>query len=253
METVFDDLALRGYAVIAEALTASEIAALGEGLARLSPTEGVVPRAGLRDLFNRLPAIRDLARHPAIAGWPRAVLGPGAFAVRALYFDKTPDSNWKVAWHQDLTIPTLARAEVSGFGPWSEKAGAPHVQPPAGVLEGMLTVRVHLDDCGLDNGPVRVLPGSHRLGKVSPDAVEDLRGSIREVAVTVPAGGLMLMRPLLLHASSPSTGPSHRRVIHLEFAASELPAGLQWRERWAPAGARPRTALSRLGRRMATV
>ncbi len=222
------------------------IAAFGE----LPPLTLDEQRAGLRDVFTRVPAVRDLATHPAIAGWPRVILGPSAFAVRALYFDKTPEANWKVSWHQDLTIPTASRAEVAGFGPWSEKAGSPHVQPPASVLEGMLTVRLHLDPCDLENGPVRVIPGSHRFGKLRGAGIDDLRGRMPEVTVPVPAGGLLLMRPLLLHASSPAAAPRHRRVLHLEYAAAELPAGLRWRERWAPPARTSRMSLNRLGRRI---
>lgn len=253
MDTVFDDLALRGYAVIADALGPSEVGGLLAAFGELPPLTPDEQRAGLRDVFTRVPLVRELAAHPAIRGWPQAVLGPAAFAVRALYFDKTPEANWKVSWHQDVTIPTATRAEVSGFGPWSEKAGAPHVQPPTGVLEGMLTVRLHLDDCDVENGPVRVIPGSHRVGKLSAEQADDLRQRIPEVTVPVPAGGLLLMRPLLLHASSPAAAPRHRRVLHLEYAAAELPGGLRWRERWGSSLPSSRISLSRLGRRVSTL
>ena len=95
--------------------------------------------------------------------------------VRAILFDKTPSANWKVVWHQDLTIAVRERGVVSGFGPWSEKEGVVHVQPPIELLERMLAVRVHLDDCGADNGPVRVLPASHRVGRLSGEAIDEWR------------------------------------------------------------------------------
>src|SRR4029453_8748221 len=87
--------------------------------------------------------------------------------VRGILLDKVPGANWHVGWHQDLVIPVRERREVSGFGPWTVKAGMPHVKPPAEVLAGMLTIRVQLDDCGQDNGPLRVVPGSHRRGELS--------------------------------------------------------------------------------------
>lgn len=225
-------LATSGFAVIPEALTATEVATL---LAEVAPlTLGVTSdsRGGRRDLFSALPSVRALAGHPAIHRWPAAVLGPPAFAVRALMFDKTATANWKVAWHQDLTITTQKRLDLAGFGPWSEKAGIPHVQPPATVLARMLTVRIHLDPCEDWNGPVRVLPGTHRHGKLPPEAVDRWREARKAVTTACPAGGLLLMHPLLLHASSPATRPGHRRVIHLEYAVDDLPGGLQWRERW---------------------
>jgi ectoine hydroxylase-related dioxygenase (phytanoyl-CoA dioxygenase family) len=173
--------------------------------------------------------------------------------VRALFFDKTPKANWRVSWHQDLTIPTRRRVEVPGFGPWSEKAGIPHVQPPASVLERMLTVRIHLDPCDSFNGPVRVLPGTHRHGKLTPAVIEAFRVSVQPVEAVVPAGGLLLMHPLLLHASSPALRPVHRRVIHLEYAADPLPSPLEWHEQQSLQSSAKRTSLTRLGRRYLSV
>ena len=162
-----------------------------------------------------------------------AVLGPHCFAVRAILFDKTPTANWKVVWHQDLTIAVRERASVLGFGPWSEKDGVAHVQPPETLLERMLAVRLHLDDCGADNGPVRVLPGSHRVGRLSAGAIDQWRGAREEVACLAERGAILAFRPLLLHASSPATVAAHRRVIHIEFAVDELPEPLAWYDRVA--------------------
>jgi ectoine hydroxylase-related dioxygenase (phytanoyl-CoA dioxygenase family) len=94
----------------------------------------------------------------------------------------------------------------------------------------MLAVRIHLDDCGLDNGPLRVIPGTHTLGFLSDDEIQSWP---KETAAScaVQSGGAILMRPILLHASSAALRPSSRRVIHLEFAAQELPDRLQWHDR----------------------
>ncbi len=227
MDATYQQLLRDGFATVPGALCHSEVAVLLAAIARLPVSPEA--RGGQRDLF-RLQEIRELAAHPAIHGWPVSVLGKGAFAVRAILFDKTPTANWKVAWHQDLTIPVRATKDVPGFGPWSEKAGIPHVQPPADVLERMLTVRVHLDPCGLENGPVRVLPGSHLAGKLGAHAIDAWRLRASPVPTPVELGGLLLMRPLLLHASSPASHPAHRRVIHLEYAVDSLPHGLEWFE-----------------------
>jgi len=168
----------------------------------------------------------------AVRHIPEAVLGTACFVTRAILFDKTPESNWKVPWHQDLAIAVAERRELPGFGPWSVKDGIVHVQPPTSVLAEMVTVRVHVDDCGLENGPVRVLPRTHDFGKLDPAGIERLRSSTTEVACTARRGGLLAFRPLLLHASSASTNPRRRRVAHFEFAATDLPEGLDWQIRW---------------------
>ena len=185
-------------------------------------------RGGVRNLFDVSPAVRALATSPEVRSVAEAVLGPSCFAVRAILFDKTPAANWKVIWHQDLTIAVRERVTVPGFGPWSEKEGVPHVQPPTELLERMLAVRVHLDDCGADNGPVRVLPGSHRVGRLSAAAIEHWRAARDAVDCLAERGAILAFRPLLLHASSPATVAAHRRVIHIEFAADELPEPLAW-------------------------
>jgi ectoine hydroxylase-related dioxygenase (phytanoyl-CoA dioxygenase family) len=144
-----------------------------------------------------------------------------------LLFDKPPEANWKVPWHQDLTIAVKEKRDTPGFGPWSIKAGVLHVQPPVAVLETMLAVRIHLDDCDESNGPLRVIPGSHLLGRLSTEQIREMSAP-PAVSCTVEAGGALLMRPLLLHASSASRSPLHRRVIHIEFASCDLPGELEW-------------------------
>ena len=182
----------------------------------------------IRNLLQAVPEVRRLAESVAIRSLVEAVLGAGAFPVRGLFFDKTEQANWKVLWHQDLTIAVRRRIEAPGFGPWSVKAGVPHVQPPIEVLERMVTLRLHLDDCAEQNGPLRVLPTSHQSGRLSARAIQELRGRIPAVSCVTRRGSALLMRPLLVHASSPAHSPTHRRVVHLESAAERLPGGLEW-------------------------
>ena len=186
-------------------------------------------RHGLRNLLHTCPEVVVLAADLRHVVAP--VLGAGAFPVRGIFFDKLPDATWEVGWHQDLSIAVAERIEAPGFGGWSVKQGVPHVQPPAAVLERMLTVRVHLDDCGEDNGPLRVLSGSHAHGRLNDEAIEKWKLLGEEVTCLVPQGGAVLLRPLLLHASSSARNPRHRRVIHIEYAAAALPHGLRWFEK----------------------
>ncbi len=220
-----------GFVVLANVLDNQAVSGLIEVLSNVTAGDGVRRRENVyavRNLLDAAPDVAALSGSPAVRALVEPVLGSGCFPVRGILFDKTPDANWNVAWHQDLSIAVREKRNVPGFGPWSEKAGVIHVQPPASVLERMLTVRLHLDDCDASNGPLQVLPGTHQGGRLSADEVQRKRQDIPATICLVPAGGALLMRPLLLHASSASQSPRHRRVIHLEYAADALPGGLSW-------------------------
>ena len=154
---------------------------------------------------------------------------PGdARTVQCTLFVKSTTQNWLVALHQDLSIPVAKHVASSRCSGWSQKEGELFVQPPVSVLEQLLAVRVHLDDCNDRNGALRVVPGSHRLGRLSQSEALRAREQRGEHSVPVPRGGAMVMRPLLLHASSKATIDGHRRVLHFVFGPSTLPEGLQW-------------------------
>jgi len=182
-----------------------------------------------RNLLS-IASVHQLAIARSVREVMEAVMGPRCFAVRAIFFNKTRSSNWKVVWHQDLTIAVRERIQVDGFGPWTTKDGVVHVQPPAEVMKDMLAIRLHLDESALDNGPLRVIPGSHTKGRLSHEQIASW-GRQDSLICTVARGGALVMRPLLLHASSASDIPKSRRVIHIEFAAVELPSPLKWRDK----------------------
>lgn len=229
--TLHDQLAANGYAIVPDVLTHDAVDQLLAAVSIPALMETLTGRGGARDLFALVPAVAELASSPPLRRLAEDVLGSDAMAVRAVFFDKTPGANWKVAWHQDLTIAVRERRDVPGFAHWSVKAGIPHVQPPATILEQMVTLRVHLDDCDTTNGPVRVLPGSHAHGRLGAAEVDALVADTSAVTCCVARGSVLAMRPLLLHASSVAERAAHRRVIHLEYAAAELPGGLEWYER----------------------
>jgi len=186
--------------------------------------------AGVRNLFQHSPAVCQLVRRESIRSLIEPILGKSAFAVRAILFDKSPDANWYVTWHQDTFIAVKERFDVIGFEAWSEKDSIPHTRPPATVLGKMVTVRLHLDPCDIDNGPLRVLPSSHLKGIMLPGEVAQLAETSDEHTCKVGKGGCVLMSPLLVHASSRAKSPARRRVLHLEFANGELPLPLEWYE-----------------------
>ncbi len=220
-----------GFVIVEDVLSRREADDLLLALEQIGDTGSVRKRGGIfavRNLLDVLPEVAELAVSDTIRALVEPVLGAHFFPVRGILFDKIPDANWKVPWHQDVTIAVQERVEVDGFGPWSTKADVLHVQPPASILENMLTVRLHLDNCGEENGALRVLTGSHTRGKIPEQEIPGLRESLPEHVCAVGHGGALLMRPLLLHASSPSRVPGHRRVVHLDFASVALPSGLRW-------------------------
>jgi hypothetical protein len=222
-----------GYSIREAVLADVEVERLRMAVAQIPNGEEVRRKRGVygvRNLLEICPSVEELARQANIRQLVTPVLGESAFAVRAIYFDKVPGSNWSLFWHQDNVISVAAQVEVPGYVGWSNKAGVWQVQPPAQVLANMMAVRVHLDDCGPDSGPLRVLPGSHRSGWLD-EQLDEWKQRVPEVICTVRRGGGVTMCPLLLHASAKSTALGHRRVIHLEYACEELLEGLEWKNR----------------------
>lgn len=205
----------QGFAIVTDVVSARDIARIVRELA-----ENPLPRsrAGSRHAFGQ-PSIVELARGPHLAGLAKEILGRDAIPFRATLFDKSPRSNWLVAWHQDKSLPLRQKQDVVGWGPWSVKEGVVYAQAPGRFLRQILALRLHLDDSTIENGPLRVLPGTH-LMDVLDDAIHQLAADSTAVDCVVPVGGVLAMRPLILHASSKSRTEHPRRVLHIEYAPS---------------------------------
>lgn len=196
----------------------------------LTVFDGKVNNYGVRDLMNKVPYIRELAFASPLIDIARNILGQGAQPVRSVFFDKVPGANWNVAWHQDTSIAVASKHEVSGFGPWSEKQGVTHVEPPQDYLANTLTLRVHLDRADTETGVLRVIPGTHKAGRVGSAEIVKSVASAAVVECLANPGDVLLMNPLLFHSSRKATKPSHRRIIHIEYSAMTLPEPLRWYE-----------------------
>lgn len=183
---------------------------------------------GVRNLLHTNPRVSQLATSAKLVSLLNSVIGLSAFPVRAIFFDKNPEANWLVPWHQDLAIAVAERIETPGFTGWSVKDETLHVHPPREILESMVTVRLHLDDCDASNGALKIFPGTHRHGKLGTAEIPKWTTSGEPVVCELLKGDALLMRPLLLHASAPAEDPRHRRVLHIEYATQELPNGLKW-------------------------
>lgn len=176
-------------------------------------TSGV---AGTRCRLD-VPVVREVAGLLRAELSAAGLLGGSAVAIQAIAFDKTPDANWKVTWHQDLMFPFARPVGAEGFELASKKDDIDYARPPRAVLENLLAVRLHIDDCDDTNGPLRVAPRSHRDGVLKSTAIAGRVAALGEQVCHARRGEAVLMKPLTLHASSPATTPRHRRVLHVVY------------------------------------
>lgn len=183
----------------------------------------------IRQFLKEIPSIRDLVFNDKLKHVITDFFGGDFFVVKSIYFDKPETSNWYVAYHQDLTISVDKKVDLEGFGPWTVKQNQFAVQPPVSILENNFTIRIHLDETDEHNGALNVIERSHLKGIYRPEHI-DWKTEI-ERTCKVPAGGIMIMKPLILHSSKRTTTNKKRRVIHIEFSNVELPGNLNWSER----------------------
>lgn len=183
----------------------------------------------IRQFLKEIPEIKNVVFNDKLKHAVKQIFGDNYFVVKSIYFDKPKTSNWYVAYHQDLTISVDKKVEIENFGPWTTKQNQFAVQPPIDILENIFTVRIHLDDTDEDNGALKVIPKSHLKKIYRPETIDWKTET--ETICNVRKGGIMIMKPLILHSSSRTTNNKKRRVIHIEFSNQELPIGLKWAER----------------------
>jgi ectoine hydroxylase-related dioxygenase (phytanoyl-CoA dioxygenase family) len=216
-----------GYFMVKKAISEDEVKSL---INSLNVFEKEINHYGIRDLMNKLPCIRELALSAPLLSIAKEILGEKAKPVRAVFFDKLPNANWNVAWHQDTSIVVNAKADIAGFSAWREKQGVMHVEPPEEYLSNIVTLRVHLDPANTKTGVLRVIPETHKNGRVSSKNILEVVEQSEAMECTANVGDVLLMNPLLFHSSRKATKPKHRRVIHLEYSAMTLPEPLEWYE-----------------------
>lgn len=225
-----------GFAIINNVYTENEIEKLISLIENI--TENDSDNAAFRksqDLFairqfhKKIPETLDFIFNQNLKDIIQSNFGKGYFITKSIYFDKPEKSNWFVAYHQDLTISVDTKIEVENFENWTIKQNQFAVQPPKEILEDNFTVRIHIDTTTKENGALKVINNSHSKGILR---IEKLNfENEKETICEVEKGGIMIMKPLLFHASKKTTNNERRRVIHIEFSKQELPSGLEWSER----------------------
>lgn len=204
----------------------------------LDETACIRVEAALAVLPSSVPGVRIgdgpqlelfLDRAGPIGAVAAAVLGPEARPVRAILFDKTAERNWALGWHQDRTIVVKERIDADGFGPWTVKSGLIQVEPPFEILERMVTLRVHLDAVNLSNAPLRIVPGSQRLGRLPEAKIECVVATFGERLCLAKRGDVWLYATPIVHASLAADLPRRRRVLQVDYSADAAPGPLAWR------------------------
>jgi len=214
-----------GYEIITEFLSRDQLISINR---EMDSVEFSAKAGGIRNAEKKYSSIHDLANSEQLHIQANKYLPGASNLVRAILFNKTTENNWLVTWHQDRTIAVSERFEKSLWGPWSVKDGVLHVQPPVGVLNQMVTFRIHLDDTSQENGCLKILPKSQKLGILDHASIQDYVRNHNSVICEAPAGSALVMRPHILHSSSKASNPSQRRVLHLEYSSFKLTSGVAW-------------------------
>ncbi|TCD21088.1 phytanoyl-CoA dioxygenase [Pedobacter psychrodurus] len=221
-----------GFSIIEEIFTNQEIEAILAAINKTDSTKETFRKSedlfAIRQFLKEIPDTIDLIFNDKLKKIIRKVFGKDYFLVKSIYFDKPETSNWFVSYHQDLTISVNQKAEIPGFGPYTNKHNQFAVQPPLDILENNFTIRIHLDETNEQNGALKVISNSHCKGIYRPENID--WNIEKELSCNVARGSVMIMKPLLLHSSGRTTNNQKRRVIHLEFSNQILPKELQWAE-----------------------
>lgn len=222
-----------GFTVINNIFSDKEIERISEVIQNIDTSKETFRKSedlfAIRQFLKEVPNVKDLIFNKNLKKIIKEIFDDNYFVVKSIYFDKPEKSNWYVAYHQDLTISVDKKIDLENFGPWTTKQNQFAVQPPLDILENIFTIRIHLDETDENNGALKVVPKSHAKGIYRPETID--WNVETENICNVEKGGIMIMKPLLLHGSNRTTNGKKRRVIHIEFSNKELPEVLNWSER----------------------
>ncbi len=228
-----EDILNQGFAIAEDVFTEKEVDDLLLAISQADNSRPTFRKTNdliaIRQFLKEVPESADQVFTHKLTNLIAGLFGEEYFVVKSIYFDKPENSNWFVSYHQDLTISVDKKIDLDGFGPWTTKQHQFAVQPPLHILKDNFTIRIHLDHTGESNGALKVVPGSHLKGIYRPETIDWTVEN--EKTCSVKKGGVMFMKPLLLHASGRTTNNNKRRVLHIEFSRCSLPGNLEWAER----------------------
>jgi ectoine hydroxylase-related dioxygenase (phytanoyl-CoA dioxygenase family) len=226
-------ISVQGFTVIDSIYTADQVDLILEAISQVDTSRPSFRKTedlfAIRQFLKEIPEVFSLVFNDKLKSVIKDVFGSNYFVTKSIYFDKPEQSNWFVAYHQDLTISVDKKKVIPGYGPGTVKQNQFAVQPPLDILEDNFTIRIHLDDTDEYNGALKVIPQSHLKGVYRPEKID--WSNEKEIVCNVRKGGIMIMKPLLLHASNRTTNNNKRRVIHIEFSNRTLADGIEWSEK----------------------
>jgi len=228
-----DNLYNKGFSIVDGIYNDKEIDSILNSISNADQTNTTFRKSedlfAIRQVVKEIPEILQFIFNDNLKYLISNIIGNDYFIVKSIYFDKPENSNWYVAYHQDLTISVDKKAEIENFVNWTKKQNQFAVQPPISVLENIVTLRIHLDETNSENGALKVIENSHSKGIYRPETIN--WESEKEVTCNVNKGGVMLMKPLILHSSGRTTNSKKRRVIHIELSNIDLPKEINWAEK----------------------
>lgn len=223
----------KGFTIINEVFSEKEINQIIDVIGSIETSKETFRKSedlfAIRQFLKEVPQSHQFIFNGNVNKIINEIFGNDYFVVKSIYFDKPEKSNWYVSYHQDLTISVDKKLDLEGFGPWTTKQNQFAVQPPIDYLKNIFTIRIHLDDTDENNGALKVVPNSHSKEIYRPETI-DWNVETEEIC-SVNKGGIMIMKPLILHGSNRTTNHQKRRVIHIEFSNMELPEEINWSER----------------------
>jgi ectoine hydroxylase-related dioxygenase (phytanoyl-CoA dioxygenase family) len=228
-----EELLKNGFVVIENIFSEQEVNSILQAILQVDTNKPTFRKTSnlfaIRQFLKEVPETCGIIFNERLNAVISQVFGSNYFITKSIYFDKPGESNWFVAYHQDLTISVDKKIDIVGYGPWTVKQNQFAVQPPHNILENSFTIRIHLDDTNENNGALKVIPGSHLKGICRSNTIDWIMET--ETICNVNRGGIMIMKPLLFHASNRTINNNKRRVVHIEFSNSELANELQWSEK----------------------
>jgi ectoine hydroxylase-related dioxygenase (phytanoyl-CoA dioxygenase family) len=226
------DISHNGFAVVENVYAKEELNEIIKAIADIDQSKPTFRKTkdlfAIRQFLKEIPQVKSIIFNNYLNSIINNLFGEDYFVVKSIYFDKPEQSNWFVAWHQDLTISVNNKQDLPGYSSWTVKHNQYAVQPPVEILEDNFTIRIHLDNTNANNGALKVIPKSHLKKIYRPENIDWI--TEKSTTCSVEKGGIMIMRPLLIHASERTTNNERRRVIHVEFSRAKLTEKMNWSE-----------------------